>query len=55
MGKFFHDIAERFVVLDRGSVAMQKTKNEIPKAIDLINAMEVLAHVGKKAMEEAAP
>ena len=49
-----HDIAERFVVLDRGSVAMQKTKNEIPKAIDLINAMEKLAHVGKAAMEEAA-
>jgi simple sugar transport system ATP-binding protein len=42
-----YDIAERFVVLDRGTVAMQRVKAEIPSAHALIDAMEELAHTGR--------
>jgi simple sugar transport system ATP-binding protein len=49
-----YDIAERFVVLDRGTVAMQRTKSEIPSAHQLINAMEELAHTGRITGRSAA-
>ena len=39
-----HDIAERFVVMDRGTVALQATKAEIGSAERLIGLMEKLAH-----------
>jgi simple sugar transport system ATP-binding protein len=38
------DIAERFVVMDRGSIALQATKAEIGTADRLIAFMEHLAH-----------
>ena len=38
------DIAERFVVMDRGRVALQATKHEIGTAERLIAYMEKLAH-----------
>jgi simple sugar transport system ATP-binding protein len=38
------DIAERFVVMDRGRVALQATKNEVGSAERLIAFMEKLAH-----------
>ena len=38
------DIAERFVVLDRGRVALQATKAEVGSAQRLIDFMERLAH-----------
>src|SRR5208283_3292719 len=38
------DIAERFVVMDRGTVALQATKEEIGSAERLIAYMERLAH-----------
>jgi simple sugar transport system ATP-binding protein len=38
-----YDIAERFVVLDRGRVAMEKKKSEVGSAQELINFMEDVA------------
>ncbi len=38
------DIAERFVVMDRGTVALQATKEEVGSAERLIAYMERLAH-----------
>jgi simple sugar transport system ATP-binding protein len=38
-----YDIAERFVVIDRGRVAMEKTKSEVGSAQELIEFMEDVA------------
>jgi len=38
-----YDIAERFVVIDRGRVAMEKAKSEIGSAQELIEYMEEVA------------
>ena len=38
-----YDIAERFVVIDRGRVAMEKKKTEIASAQELIEYMESVA------------
>jgi simple sugar transport system ATP-binding protein len=38
------DIADRFVVLDRGKVALETDRNEIRSAEQLINFMEDVAH-----------
>jgi simple sugar transport system ATP-binding protein len=38
-----HDIAERFVVIDRGKVAMEKPKSEVGSAQELIEFMEDVA------------
>ena len=38
-----YDIAERFVVIDRGRVAMEKAKSEIDSAQELIEYMEEVA------------
>ena len=38
-----YDIAERFVVIDRGQVAMEKTKSEVGSAQELIEFMENVA------------
>ena len=38
-----YDIAERFVVIDRGRVAMEKKKYEIASAHELIEYMERVA------------
>ncbi|MBZ9998940.1 ATP-binding cassette domain-containing protein [Mesorhizobium sp. B264B1A] len=40
------DIADRFVVLDRGTVALQADKRDIKSADMLVNFMEDLAHPG---------
>ena len=46
------DIAERFVVMDRGQVALQATKEEVGTAERLIAYMEKLAHpAGIAALE----
>jgi simple sugar transport system ATP-binding protein len=39
-----YDIAERFVVLDRGRIALQATKQEVGSAERLIDFMEKIAH-----------
>ena len=39
-----YDIADRFVVLDRGRVALETDRNEIKSAEDLISFMEHVAH-----------
>jgi simple sugar transport system ATP-binding protein len=39
-----YDIAERFVVMDRGRVALQATKQEVGSAERLIDFMEKIAH-----------
>lgn len=41
------DIADRFVVLDRGKVALEAGRDKIKSAEDLINFMEQVAHSGK--------
>lgn len=38
-----YDIAERFVVIDRGTVAMEKTKSQVGSAQELIEYMESVA------------
>jgi simple sugar transport system ATP-binding protein len=38
-----YDIAERFVVIDRGRVAMEKTKSEVHSAQELVEFMEDVA------------
>ena len=40
------DIADRFVVLDRGKVALTADRTEVNSAEDLINFMEDVAHPG---------
>lgn len=40
-----YDIAERFVVIDRGRVAMEKKKTEIASAQELIEYMECVARL----------
>jgi simple sugar transport system ATP-binding protein len=41
------DIADRFVVLDRGRVALEADRSEIKTAEQLIDFMEGVAHTGK--------
>ena len=50
------DIADRFVVLDRGKVALEADRSEIKSAEQLIDYMEGVAHTGKTghAMTETA-
>ena len=48
------DIAERFVVMDRGRVALQASKAEIATAGQLIEFMETLAHPGGAPVENGA-
>jgi simple sugar transport system ATP-binding protein len=50
-----YDIAERFVVIDRGRVAMEKKKSEIGSAQELIEYMEAVAKPEQAALEEMAP
>jgi simple sugar transport system ATP-binding protein len=38
-----YDIAERFIVMDRGQVALRKEKSDFPSAEDLIQTMHALA------------
>ncbi|RVA44784.1 sugar ABC transporter ATP-binding protein [Mesorhizobium sp. M7A.F.Ca.US.001.01.1.1] len=40
------DIADRFVVLDRGRIALTTDRSEVKSAEDLINFMEEVAHPG---------
>jgi simple sugar transport system ATP-binding protein len=48
------DIADRFVVLDRGKVALTADRSEVKSADELINFMEDVAHPGGLAgMHEA--
>jgi len=51
------DIADRFIVLDRGRVAVQATKAEIGSAERLIKFMEDIAHpgeIGRQPLEGAS-
>jgi simple sugar transport system ATP-binding protein len=49
------DIADRFVVLDRGKVALTAEKRDIKSAEQLINFMESVAHPGGlPGLEDAA-
>ena len=49
-----YDIAERFVVIDRGRVAMEKKKSEIASAQELIEYMERVARSQGVAAGEMA-
>ena len=49
-----YDIAERFVVIDRGRVAMEKKKTEIASAQELIEYMECVARSQGVAAGEMA-
>jgi simple sugar transport system ATP-binding protein len=43
------DISDRFVVLDRGRVALEADRSDIKSAEELIDFMEGVAHAGKTA------
>ena len=49
-----YEIAERFVVLDRGTVVMEKPKSEVGSAQDLIKFMEDVARAEDIQMGETA-
>jgi len=50
-----YDIADRFVVIDRGRVALEKTKAEVGSAQALIDFMEHVAHPqGMAAFDQPA-
>lgn len=44
-----HDIADRFVVIDRGMVALEADRKDVPRAEDLIDFMESVAHPDRAA------
>ena len=44
-----YDIADRFVVLDRGKVALQISRDKVESAEELIRFMEQVAHPESKA------
>ena len=48
-----YDIADRFVVLDRGKVALQITRDKVKSAEDLIRFMEQIAHPEPKSQQTA--
>jgi simple sugar transport system ATP-binding protein len=48
------DIAERFVVVDRGTVALEKPKSEVASAQELIKFMENVARAENHEMRETA-
>ncbi len=48
------DIAERFVVVDRGRIVLEATKAEMGSAERLINFMEEIAHPKQEAMKTLA-
>ena len=47
-----YDVADRFVVMDRGSVAVRMAKSELPSAERLVEIMYELARSGHTAHEE---
>jgi simple sugar transport system ATP-binding protein len=49
-----YDIAERFVVIDRGTVAMEKPKSEIASVQELISFMEDVARPRQAQLGETA-
>jgi len=49
-----YDIAERFVVIDRGTVAMEKPKSEIASVHELISFMEDVARPRQAQLGETA-
>lgn len=42
-----YDIADRFIILDRGQVVMEAAKSEIPSAAQLIQDLQHIAHSGR--------
>jgi simple sugar transport system ATP-binding protein len=50
-----YDIADRFVVLDRGTIALEATKDEVRSADELIRFMEDVAHPAALAQAAANP
>ncbi|MCA9835854.1 MAG: sugar ABC transporter ATP-binding protein [Trueperaceae bacterium] len=49
-----YDIAERFIVLDRGQVVLTSDKSEVPSAEHLIKTMHDIARMGHAEMKGAA-
>jgi simple sugar transport system ATP-binding protein len=50
-----YDIAERFIVLDRGRVVLTLTKAEVPSAENLIETMHKIARSGHTQPEQTQP
>jgi ABC-type branched-subunit amino acid transport system ATPase component len=42
-------VSDRFVIMDRGQVVMEKTRAEIPSSEVLVQQMQRIAQVGKEA------
>lgn len=49
-----YDIADRFVVIDRGKVALEADRKDIKSADDLVRFMENIAHPDRSAETKAA-
>jgi simple sugar transport system ATP-binding protein len=50
-----YDIAERFIVLDRGRVVLTLTKAEVPSAENLIETMHKIARSGHTQASNTQP
>jgi len=49
-----YDVADRFVILDRGHVVMNFDRSELPTADYLVQRMQAIARVGKEAAAREA-
>jgi simple sugar transport system ATP-binding protein len=50
-----YDIADRFIVMDRGRVALERRREELDGAQELIDFMERVAHPRTRSPEHVAP
>jgi simple sugar transport system ATP-binding protein len=48
-----YDIAERFIVIDRGRVSLSLNKSEVPSAESLIHTMHEIARSGRATLQGA--
>lgn len=49
-----YDVADRFVILDRGKVVLETTKAEVPAAEQLVKALQTIARTGSHAAQPAS-
>ena len=47
-----YDLADRFIILDRGQVVLQADKTEMRSAEDLVRALQVVAREGRVGLDE---
>jgi simple sugar transport system ATP-binding protein len=47
-----YDLADRFIILDRGQVVLQADKTEMRSAEELVRALQVVAREGREGLDE---